>query len=80
MNKAALVLCVFMMISARTWSQDRELKVITFNIRYDNSSDGVNRWDNRKEMIVGFLSRESPDIIGLQEVLAHQLEYISANK
>ncbi len=74
-NKAALVLCVFMMISARTWSQDRELKVITFNIRYDNPSDGVNRWDNRKEMIVGFLSRESPDIIGLQEVLAH----ISAN-
>ncbi len=78
MKNAALILCVFLMISARSLSQEQDLKIVTLNIRYDNPSDGVNRWDNRKEMVAGYLMDESADIIGLQEVLAHQLDYLSS--
>jgi endonuclease/exonuclease/phosphatase family metal-dependent hydrolase len=52
------------------------IKVCSFNIRYDNPGDAFNRWENRKENVVAFLTVESPDIIGFQEVLAGQLQYL----
>jgi endonuclease/exonuclease/phosphatase family metal-dependent hydrolase len=53
--------------------------VISFNIRYDNSGDGINAWPFRKEMVVQFLENEAPALIGLQEVLWHQYEYIDSS-
>jgi len=50
------------------------LRVGTFNIRYDNSEDGINRWDQRRDSVYHFLTEKEPDIIGLQEVLHHQLQ------
>ncbi|MBI9061191.1 MAG: endonuclease/exonuclease/phosphatase family protein [Marinilabiliaceae bacterium] len=55
---------------------NESLKVMSFNIRYDNPSDGINSWSHRKEFVVSFLSEEMPDVIGFQEVLAHQLKYL----
>lgn len=52
--------------------------IITFNIRYDNSADGINAWPFRREMVVSFLKDEAPALIGLQEVLWHQFEYIDS--
>ena len=52
------------------------IKVCSFNIRFDNPGDGFNRWENRRENVVAFLAIEKPDIIGFQEVLASQLEYL----
>ncbi|MBN2279126.1 MAG: endonuclease/exonuclease/phosphatase family protein [Candidatus Marinimicrobia bacterium] len=50
------------------------LNVMTFNIRYANPDDGVNIWDNRKEMAARVFGEKSIDIAGLQEVLKHQLD------
>jgi len=50
------------------------LRVGTFNIRYDNPEDGINSWNQRKDSIYHFLTKEQPDVIGLQEVLHHQLK------
>jgi endonuclease/exonuclease/phosphatase family metal-dependent hydrolase len=52
--------------------------IVSFNIRYDNSADGINAWPFRKEMVVSFLKDEAPALIGLQEVLWHQFEYIDS--
>jgi endonuclease/exonuclease/phosphatase family metal-dependent hydrolase len=52
------------------------IKVCAFNIRYDNPNDGFNQWKNRKENVVAFLAVENPDIIGFQEVIAGQLQYL----
>ncbi|MFN2379418.1 MAG: endonuclease/exonuclease/phosphatase family protein [Bacteroidales bacterium] len=52
--------------------------IISFNIRYDNSADGINAWPFRREMVVSFLKDEAPALIGLQEVLWHQFEYIDS--
>jgi endonuclease/exonuclease/phosphatase family metal-dependent hydrolase len=49
------------------------LRVMTFNIRYDNPTDSTYAWRARKEMVFGVIRTEDPAIIGLQEVLANQL-------
>ena len=53
-----------------------ELKIISYNIRYNNPNDGINVWENRKSTIANFLIDESPDFIGLQEVKHSQLLFL----
>jgi endonuclease/exonuclease/phosphatase family metal-dependent hydrolase len=52
--------------------------VITFNIRYDNPDDSLYAWPNRTKIICNFLKNEKPDLLGMQEVLAHQYEYLDS--
>ncbi len=54
------------------------LKVMSWNIRYDNPADGVHRWENRKERVLQFLRQQNSDVIGLQEVLHHQLNTLKS--
>lgn len=51
----------------------QQMNIITYNIRYNNPSDGVNAWPNRKEMVCGLLKFHDPDIFGLQEALYEQI-------
>jgi len=60
-------------------AQDSPIRVMTFNIRLDNPADGANSWDNRKDLAIQSLLQASPDIIGMQEVLARQLVYLGEN-
>ena len=54
-----------------------ELKVISYNIRYNNPNDGINVWENRKSTITKFLIDENPDFAGLQEVTFSQLSFLT---
>ena len=54
------------------------LNVMSFNIRYDNPEDGPNSWDKRKEMVVETIEAQEADVIGMQEVLIRQQEYLAA--
>lgn len=53
----------------------QNLKIMTYNIRYDNTHDGVNSWTNgnRKEKVFQIIHSQNPDILGVQEALHHQL-------
>ncbi len=52
---------------------DRDaIKVMTFNIRYDNPRDSMNAWPNRVAQVCDFIKNEKPDILGMQEVLHRQ--------
>ena len=51
----------------------QDLKVISYNIRYNNPNDGINIWENRRSTIGEFISNENPDFIGMQEVVYSQL-------
>lgn len=53
------------------------MKAMTFNIRYDNTMDELNPWNIRKEWVVELLEKYDADVVGLQEALHHQLEYIA---
>ena len=50
-----------------------ELCVMTFNIRYDHAGDGENAWPHRKEVAAEVIRARGVDLLGTQEVLAHQL-------
>ena len=59
--------------------KDVEIKYISYNIRYGTANDGDNAWDIRKPATKEMISREQPDVFGLQEALIGQLEYIDSN-
>ncbi len=59
--------------------KDVEIKYISYNIRYANTSDGDNAWDIRKPATKEMIEREQPDVFGLQEALIGQLQYIDSN-
>ena len=52
------------------------LTVMSYNIRLDAASDGVNAWPERKEFLVSQVLFHAPDILGTQEVLPAQLDYL----
>lgn len=66
-------------LTALAASSQSSLKVATFNIRNSGANDGINRWENRKAIAADFINTEMPDIIGMQEVLQEQLDYLSSN-
>lgn len=50
------------------------IRVMSFNIRYDNQGDGDNAWDHRKDHVASMLRFHAVDIAGLQEALARQID------
>ena len=54
----------------------QDIKIMTYNIKYDNKNDTVNNWNDRKESLVKLLLHYEPTIIGTQEALHHQVDYI----
>ncbi len=51
----------------------QEIKVITYNIRYNNPADGENSWPNRKVSVDSIFKQYQADVYCLQEVLHSQL-------
>lgn len=54
------------------------LVVMSFNIRYGTARDGENSWPKRRDIVVQTIQRDSPDVVGLQECLAFQADYLVA--
>ena len=54
------------------------LRVMTFNIRFDTPSDGINAWPNRRDWVAGLIRFHAPDAVGVQEALAHMLTELDA--
>lgn len=78
MKKTSLIIFLPFLISFHTLiaQQKLDLKVGSFNIRYDNEGDqkAGNAWEDRLPVITSILRWEDVDVFGAQEVLKHQLE------
>lgn len=72
-------LTILIMILLHSNLQGQTVQIMTYNLRYDNPNDGVNKWDDRKESMVELLNYYRPDIFGIQEGLHHQVEYLAKN-
>ena len=48
------------------------LRLLTYNIRLDLVSDGMNSWPHRREWVAAQVQWLRPDIFGMQEVLPNQ--------
>ena len=58
--------------------RDREariapVRVMTFNLRFDNPADGTRAWPFRKVLVIAVIRRYRPALLGTQEGLARQL-------
>lgn len=51
---------------------DHSIRVISYNIRYDNPDDGDNSWAYRKGRVISLLRFHQADIFCLQETLINQ--------
>ena len=49
------------------------LRLLSWNIRLDTAADGADSWPYRAAGVIALLQQQQPDVIGLQEVLWHQL-------
>jgi endonuclease/exonuclease/phosphatase family metal-dependent hydrolase len=56
--------------------EKEDLKLMSFNVRYDNPADGKCAWKYRKDPAVKALLNELPQIIGVQEAEKHQREQL----
>ena len=83
MNKICFFIGVFITLLLAGCSSNpiSHVRVATFNIRYDNPGDSLNSWKYRKEKVCEFIREKHPDVLGMQEVLNHQLkDLLSAGK
>jgi len=73
------ILSVFILftISSNIYSQPHS--IISYNIRYDNNWDIENSWKIRRNKISKILVQYSPSIIGIQEGLLNQVQYIDSS-
>ncbi len=61
------------------YSQNR-VKVVSYNIWYDNPNNAGNSWADRKTGVIETLRDIHPDIFGVQEALAHQVADLEFGK
>lgn len=54
-----------------------DLRVMSFNIRYGTANDSENHWDKRKDFVVETVRAFHPDLLGTQETLGFQRDYLA---
>ena len=76
MNKILIsfLVCLTVSIAQPVFAQVQTF--MSYNIRYNNSNDGVNRWDERKDELVALINNYEPLVFGIQEGLLDQVQYI----
>jgi glycerophosphoryl diester phosphodiesterase/endonuclease/exonuclease/phosphatase family metal-dependent hydrolase len=55
---------------------EQGLKVMSYNLRLNTAGDGENAWPNRKEFLASQVEYHAPDIIGTQEGLPEQVDWL----
>ncbi len=77
MNKLILSFLVACFALQLTAQESATLNIASYNIRYNNSGDGVNAWPNRKENVKALIRYHEFDIFGIQEGLIGQVKDIA---
>jgi endonuclease/exonuclease/phosphatase family metal-dependent hydrolase len=76
-KQIAFLFLQLLFLSSFTFAQKvKTMDVMSFNIRYDNPEDGKQNWHHRKENVVRMIHFYDLDIIGMQEVLVNQQNYL----
>lgn len=53
-----------------------DVRVMSFNIRYGTANDGNDAWPKRRELVVETIRKFAPDLLGTQETLPFQADFI----
>jgi endonuclease/exonuclease/phosphatase family metal-dependent hydrolase len=71
-------LAVLLIAAAPASRRCEPLRVMSYNIRLDLASDGINRWSERRDQFIGQIRLMRPAILGLQEVVPGQKKDLEA--
>lgn len=81
--KTMINLCSAFLLLSMTVNAQRKpsnyINVMSYNIRYNNTGDGVNAWPNRKDDVKALVKFHDADILCVQEALALQVDQLSEN-
>ena len=73
------IISVFILLTITSSIYSQQHTIISYNIRYDNNWDIENSWEIRRSNIIQILIKYSPSIIGIQEGLLNQIQYIDSS-
>lgn len=73
-----LTLAGMLAAAAVAHAGERPLRVMSFNVRVPVETDGADRWEARREQMVRLLREQRPDVIGTQELVKAQGDYLAA--
>ncbi|MDR0836062.1 MAG: endonuclease/exonuclease/phosphatase family protein [Tannerella sp.] len=75
MNIRTLVIFILCLCSLTTTAQKKkDIRVATYNLRNNNTEDGINAWPHRKDNVKALIQYHDFDIFGTQEGLIDQLK------
>ncbi len=75
-NKKKSLLILMLLVSVA--AQAIDLKVMSWNIRYNNPDDGENAWPLRKKQVSELVLTYAPDVLGVQEALLGQVNDLAS--
>lgn len=67
---------LFLPLTPTLQESHRNLRVMSFNIRLGTANDGDNHWNHRKSIVVQLIKDVNPDVVGTQETMKFQAEYL----
>ncbi|MBS0478975.1 MAG: endonuclease/exonuclease/phosphatase family protein [Proteobacteria bacterium] len=72
-----IVICIAILaglisMPAAAQASATRFSAMTYNIRLELATDGVNNWPNRRAAVASLIRYYAPDLVGLQEVLPQQ--------
>ncbi len=73
------IISVFILLTITSNIYSQPHTIISYNIRYDNNWDIENSWEIRRSNIIQMLIKYYPSIIGIQEGLLNQVQYIDSS-
>ena len=72
--KRALFISVFTLSLVQMSFAQKDMNIMTYNIRLGIASDGDNQWNNRKNNLASILTYFDADICGMQEAFFTQIQ------
>lgn len=77
MKKLVILLCAALFaVPVLAGEAAPQLKLISYNMRNSGAGDGANGWEHRRQATARMIREEAPDLFGVQEALADQLQYL----
>lgn len=73
--QTVLLIAVLALFSSRVFGEN--VRVMSFNIRFGSAKDGENHWEKRKELVAKTIHEFAPDLLGTQETLKFQADFLS---
>lgn len=77
-NIFLLSILTFLILAScnKTTQTPSSIRIMSYNIKYDDKTDTVNGWKQRKEQVANLIAFYEPDFLGTQEGLLHQLQFM----